>query len=752
MRKEQNIMQKNRRILMALMGLEIGGAETHVVELAKYLSQNGYTVYAVSSGGVYENELQKFGIRHYYAPLTAKSPLDILKSYRTIKKIVKKERIDIIHAHARIPAFVCSLVNKVTKTPFITTVHGVYSTSFLFKLLTNWGQETICVSEDVKKYVKDIYSIPDERIHLTINGINQDTFSSDVDYSELLKEFDISDNDFKIVYVSRLDEGNCDGAFMLIEKGEDILKNIPNAKIIIVGDGTEYDTIDRRTSAFNKGHGTKLFTLAGARTDVYKFTAMADLVIGISRVALEAMSSGNVVILGGFGGYIGVFEEDKLQLCLDTNFTGRGCKEMTSHMLYDDIIRVYEMSEEEKDKLISFGKQIVTDNYSIKAMAKSNIVAYDALLDREKRESYDFMISGYYGFNNSGDDTLLSAMIKSFRECDEDLSIMVLSDNPQETQEKYKVKSIKRINVFKIFSAMKKTKAFISGGGSLIQDVTSTKSIMYYLFLMRLAKCMHLPVMVYANGVGPIDKKKNIESTVKEFNKADLITLREKDSMEFLREIGVTNDNISVTADPTFTLDSAPDEEVQAALDMYSVPKDKGIMAVSLREWKTARKYFEKEISITLDVICEKYNLFPLFIPMQYPNDLDFSKKILSSMKTEGAVIDTQYDGALLKGIFKKCTITLGMRLHSLIYSFGVGVPVIGLSYDPKVKSFLEYVKCPYYVDVEKLSMSNLKETFDYCYANMDTIRNDIEENLSIMKNLAYDNVTYAIKMLNKEI
>lgn len=745
-------MKKNRRILMALMGLEIGGAETHVVELAKYLSQNGYTVYAVSSGGVYEEELKKSGIRHFYAPLNAKSPLDIVKSYRTIKKIVKRERIDIIHAHARIPAFVCSLVNKVTKTPFITTVHGVYSSGFLFKHLTNWGQETICVSEDVKTYVKDVYSIPDERIHLTINGINQDTFSENADYSDLLEEFDISESDYKIIFVSRLDEGNCDGAYRLIEKGEEILKKIPNAKIIIVGSGTEYDTIDRRTSAFNKGHGKNLFHLAGARTDVYKFTAMADVVIGISRVALEAMSSGNVVILGGFGGYIGVFGEDKLNLCLDTNFTGRGCKEMTAEMLCDDIVRVYEMSDEEKNHLIGYGKEIVTERYSISAMAKSNIEAYDALLKREQRETVDFMISGYYGFHNSGDDTLLSAMTKSLKECDEDLNITVLSDNPKDTEEKYNVKSIKRINIIKIISAMKKTKVFISGGGSLIQDVTSTKSIMYYLFLMRLAKWMHLPVMVYANGVGPVDKARNIKSTVREFNRADLITLRETDSLEFLKKIGVDNENILVTADPTFTLDCADEKTVDSVMDMYNIPKDKKIIAVSLRNWKNAQKYFEREIAINLDEICEKYNLYPLFIPMQYPYDLDFSKKVLSSMKTEGAVIDKQYDGAILKGIFKKCTITLGMRLHSLIYSFGVGVPVIGLSYDPKVKSFLEYVKCPYYADVEKLNMSDLKETFDYCFENMDTIKNDIENNLNTMKKLAYDNVMYAMGLLNKGV
>ena len=83
------------RILLSLMGLEIGGAETHAVELAKSLKNNGYLVYVVSSGGVYEKELEENNIPHFYAPLTSKSPLNMLKSYNTIKKIVVKEKIDL---------------------------------------------------------------------------------------------------------------------------------------------------------------------------------------------------------------------------------------------------------------------------------------------------------------------------------------------------------------------------------------------------------------------------------------------------------------------------------------------------------------------------------------------------------------------------------------------------------------------------------------------------------------------------------
>ena len=84
------------KILMTLMGLEIGGAETHVVELSKELRARGYDIVVASSGGVYERELEKSGIRHVTLPLHTKSPSALIKSYKGLERLISREKFDIV--------------------------------------------------------------------------------------------------------------------------------------------------------------------------------------------------------------------------------------------------------------------------------------------------------------------------------------------------------------------------------------------------------------------------------------------------------------------------------------------------------------------------------------------------------------------------------------------------------------------------------------------------------------------------------
>ncbi|NLL81384.1 MAG: polysaccharide pyruvyl transferase CsaB, partial [Tissierellia bacterium] len=129
------------------------------------------------------------------------------------------------------------------------------------------------------------------------------------------------------------------------------------------------------------------------------------------------------------------------------------------------------------------------------------------------------LMSGYYGFDNSGDDAILKAIVKDLREIDKDLDITVLSNNPKKTEDMYPVKAVNRFNFRDVVFSIKKCSLFISGGGSLLQDVTSTRSLLYYLTVMSLAKIMNKKVMVYANGIGPINKKTNRMITKKVLNK-----------------------------------------------------------------------------------------------------------------------------------------------------------------------------------------------------------------------------------------
>ena len=100
------------KIFMATMGLDIGGAETHIVELAKQLKAQGHDIAIASNGGVYVPEITQAGIRHYSVPMHRRSVSDMLRSRSMLKKIIAKENPDVVHAHARIPAFLCGRPNN----------------------------------------------------------------------------------------------------------------------------------------------------------------------------------------------------------------------------------------------------------------------------------------------------------------------------------------------------------------------------------------------------------------------------------------------------------------------------------------------------------------------------------------------------------------------------------------------------------------------------------------------------------------
>ena len=128
------------KILMATMGLDIGGAETHIVELVKQLKKQGHDIAVVSNGGVYVPEITAAGIRHYQAPMHRRSVGDMRKSRAVLKRVIQQEKPDVVHAHARIPAFLCGTLHKQMGFPFVTTAHWVFNSKGVLRYLTDWGQ------------------------------------------------------------------------------------------------------------------------------------------------------------------------------------------------------------------------------------------------------------------------------------------------------------------------------------------------------------------------------------------------------------------------------------------------------------------------------------------------------------------------------------------------------------------------------------------------------------------------------------
>ncbi|MDY3929239.1 MAG: glycosyltransferase [Clostridia bacterium] len=367
-------------LLMALMQLDIGGAETHVVELSKELSKRGYNIIIASNGGAYVEELEKSGIKHYKLPLHSKKPKDMLTSKKELKRIIKEEKIDLVHSHARIPSFILGRLHKSMKFPFVTTAHWVFNTKHGLKYLTNWGEKTIAVSEDIKKYLMDNYHTPEENIFVTINGIDTEKFSPQTDKKKICDEFNINENDNTIVYISRMDEDRSLVAKQLINVIPKLDGIVENLKVLVVGGGNDFENVSALAEKTNEILNRKAIIMTGPRTDINKLIAPAKLFVGVSRSALEAMAEKKPVIIAGNEGYIGLFDESKLQVGIDTNFCCRGCEESTEERLAQEIGEFFGMWDEDIEKISEYGRNMIINNYSVTRMADDAEKAYTACL------------------------------------------------------------------------------------------------------------------------------------------------------------------------------------------------------------------------------------------------------------------------------------------------------------------------------------------------------------------------------------
>ncbi len=358
------------------------------------------------------------------------------------------------------------------------------------------------------------------------------------------------------------------------------------------------------------------------------------------------------------------------------------------------------------------------------------------------------LLSGYYGFDNSGDDAILKAIIKDIREENPKLNIVVLSNNPKKTEDMYSVKAINRFKFSELIKGIRNTSLLISGGGSLLQDVTSTRSLLYYLAVMTLAKIFRKPVMVYANGIGPINKKCNRILTKWILNSVNLITLRDEDSKTYLNKMNIKNKNIVVTADPVFTLDVADKSVIDNIFLKEGIPRDKKFIGISIRPWKKADNLVEV-ISKVIDYITEKYKVNIILIPMHYPEDLDISNKVLDNVdKSSCFVIKDQYAVEEIMGITKELDMIVAMRLHSLIYAATQEIPMVGLVYDPKVEGILYSLEMDHMSNVESLDYNHLIKNIDYVWNNKAELKGILKRGDEELKARALSNVTMAMELL----
>lgn len=360
----------------------------------------------------------------------------------------------------------------------------------------------------------------------------------------------------------------------------------------------------------------------------------------------------------------------------------------------------------------------------------------------------DIVISGYYGLGNSGDEALLKSIVDTLRSINPDITITALSGNAKLTEKLYGIKTINRFNPLSIIHEFKNAKLLISGGGTLIQDATSTKSLLYYLGIIALAKKMGLKVMLYANGMGPI-KDKNVNKVSEILNRVDLITLRENVSMEEIKRCNITAPEVLVTADPAFNLDAAEDARIREILSEYTINSDEKLVAVSVRESSAVPENFEDEMAKALDEIAGNGYL-PVFLPMQMKYDLDISLRIAAKMQQPSKIIDCDLSVSEMLGVIGKCSMACGMRLHMLIFASVMNVPMAGIVYDPKVNGFMDYMNQNNYLMPEEFSAEAFASMACDVLKNSEALRHKLKNDSVPLRSLAQKNAYLAMELLNK--
>lgn len=360
------------------------------------------------------------------------------------------------------------------------------------------------------------------------------------------------------------------------------------------------------------------------------------------------------------------------------------------------------------------------------------------------------LISGYYGFNNLGDEAILETIIGRIRHTVKDADISVLSATPERTSSNYQVASYNRKSIPSVLKALWNCDVLISGGGSLLQDVTSKMSIKYYLAIILLAKIMGKKVMVYSQGIGPIHKEGNRFITKMILNHVDCITVREENSKTDLRELGLVGKEIGVTADPVIDLPAADQvkglELLKQSSGIWQDGRTTVGFALRSKDFQTEEAY--NKLLDTIEGMISDYQL--VFIPFHYNEDLVILKRLKEAYGDRVVIVMERFNTSEILGVIGCFDVLVGVRLHSLIFAAVQNVLPIGVSYDPKIDYFMETLSMNTLCEVSDMTAEKLKLEIERLLGNKAQYKAQLRAVVEELKHKIDDNDRLLLNLLKR--
>ena len=739
------------KVIHLISGGDSGGARTHVHLLLKHLSKDNEVKLVCFMDGFFAQEAREMGID----TLVIEKGLNA--TLRQLKKLILDGGYQLIHCHGSRGNLMGALLKRSTGLPLISTVHSDPRIDYLGRPLARIGYGSLnAIALRLMDYhigVSDAMrtlligrGFNANRVFAIYNGVEFEGEKprSLTERREFLASLGLDWTDDNVIVGIAARFHPIKDIPTLLRGFAEAWRSHPRLRLLIAGDGQDREALE----ALARELGIeKVCCFAGWQSDADRFYRTLDIntLTSLSETFPYALTEGARAHLPTVASRVG-----GVPLLIKHREHGL-LFEAGNHRELGEYLGQLAESAELREKYAESLYRRASTEFSAAATAEKQVAIYERILRdyplRSSGSKQGVLICGAYGMGNAGDEAILEAILAEMRSIDPEMPLTVVTRLPRQTAVKHSVKAIHSFNIPAFFAAMKKSALYINGGGSLIQDVTSTRSIRYYLLSLRAAKRRGCKVLMYGCGIGQVNRRCNRVRSAAIINRyVDAVTLREEHSLRELRSYGVTRPEMLLASDPALFIEGAPRDEVDSFMLRHSLrPEDRHI-CFCLRNW---HGYGEKAAALgrAAAYARERYGLRPVFLSLNYKKDGAPSALAAKKAGADAVVIDEYMSSQLTVGFISRMSAVVSMRLHALIFAASQAVPVAGISYDPKVRAFLDYIGQDNCESFETANEERLREMIDRA-VTADTRR--IREATQRIKAVESRNVETARKLLGR--
>ena len=708
------------KVIHLISGGDSGGAKTHVLSLLQNLNKTITAQLVCFRDGPFAEEARAMGI-----PTMICGGNNIPHLRRELADYIREGGYQLIHCHGSRANMIGALLRKPTGLPVVSTVHSDYKLDYMgrpfarltFGAINAWALRHLDYRIGVSDAMVDLLidrGFPPDRFYAIYNGIDFTPAPSQGDRLAYLRGLgaDVEENSVVVGIAARLNPVK--DMSTLIRGFAEGHKSCPRLRLVIAGDGEERQKLEDLAKELGV---EKEVTFAGwisGGMDRFYSALDVNALTSLSETFPYALTEGArfhlATVATAVGGIPYLIDQD-VNGYLFTPGDWQTLGRYLAALGNGDALR-REMGEKLYEK--------ASAKFSIQSTVDTQLHIYEEIIrrhNRPKRDRDGVVICGAYGRGNAGDDAILEAILQEMRSIDPDMPITVLTKDPKATRLTYRVRTAGRMDVGTWKKAMRHAKLYINGGGSLIQDVTSRRSLWFYLHNIQAAHKAGCKVQMYGCGIGPVLREQHRKLAASVLNASvDVITLREPDSLKELQSMGVTKPEILLTADPALTLPAASEDEIDSVLLRAGIPPHGKYLCFALRNWKG----FEDKAPLFAQAAkyaYETYSLTPVFAAVEKHLDPVAGRLAAAGLDIPHYFLDDAGSAGTIIGALSRMQAVVSMRLHALIFAAGQGIPLAGVVYDPKVSAFLRYIGQEQFVDLAELTGQNLCAMMDQCVA-----------------------------------